>query len=77
MDKAKLLAAELGPEVEAVPEAKEAIQDADVIVTVTNSSVPVLQASWVKQGAHINGIRCTPLSCHKKYLHKPKRRLFA
>ncbi|XP_025084684.1 ketimine reductase mu-crystallin-like isoform X2 [Pomacea canaliculata] len=61
MDKAKLLAAELGPEVEAVPEAKEAIQDADVIVTVTNSSVPVLQASWVKQGAHINAVgSCRP-----------------
>ena len=31
------------------------MKDADVIVTVTSSSVPVLQAQWVKPGAHING----------------------
>ncbi|KAK7507561.1 hypothetical protein BaRGS_00001496 [Batillaria attramentaria] len=63
-DKAKALAAELGPEVEAVAEASEAVQNADLIVTVTSSSTPVVQADWVKPGAHINAVgACRPDWC--------------
>ncbi|KAG2455953.1 CRYM reductase, partial [Polypterus senegalus] len=36
---------------------KEAVQGADVIVTVTRSTEPVLFGEWVKPGAHINGTR--------------------
>ncbi|XP_033109512.1 ketimine reductase mu-crystallin-like isoform X2 [Anneissia japonica] len=34
--------------------AQEAVKDADVIVTVTRSTKPVLMLDWVKKGAHIN-----------------------
>lgn len=35
--------------------AEDAVKNADVIVTVTSSSTPVLKKDWVKDGAHING----------------------
>jgi ornithine cyclodeaminase len=35
------------------------VKDADIIVTVTSSSKPVLKKEWVKPGAHINGKRIT------------------
>ena len=38
-----------------------AVKDADIICTVTFDKTPVLQAGWVKPGAHINGresLRC-------------------
>ncbi|XP_060066907.1 ketimine reductase mu-crystallin-like [Ylistrum balloti] len=41
--------------------AEMAVKDADVIVTVTSSSDPVLQKEWVKPGAHINAVgACRP-----------------
>ncbi|XP_051789624.1 ketimine reductase mu-crystallin isoform X2 [Erpetoichthys calabaricus] len=40
---------------------KEAVQGADVIVTVTRSMEPVLFGEWVKPGAHINAVgACRP-----------------
>ena len=42
-------------------EAREAVSDADIICTVTPSSVPVLEYAWVKKGAHINAVgACAP-----------------
>lgn len=43
--------------------AQEAVTAADIIVTATFSTTPVLQAAWVKPGAHINGTLLT-LSGH-------------
>jgi ornithine cyclodeaminase/alanine dehydrogenase-like protein (mu-crystallin family) len=41
--------------------AKEAVRDADVVVTVTNSKRPVLQGSWLKKGCHVNAVgACRP-----------------
>lgn len=41
--------------------AEVAVKDADVIVTVTSSSTPVLKKEWVKPGAHINAVgACRP-----------------
>ncbi|XP_033746700.1 ketimine reductase mu-crystallin-like [Pecten maximus] len=41
--------------------AEMAVKDADVIITVTSSSVPVLKKEWVKPGAHINAVgACRP-----------------
>ncbi len=39
----------------AVKDGNEAIRDADIITTVTNSKTPVFDGGLVKKGAHING----------------------
>lgn len=40
---------------------KEAVAGADVIVTATNSEVPVLYGAWLSPGAHINAVgACRP-----------------
>ncbi|XP_033115168.1 ketimine reductase mu-crystallin-like [Anneissia japonica] len=57
--KAQALAKELG--CRACETGEEAVQNADVIVTVTSSSTPVLKYEWVKKGAHINAVgACRP-----------------
>jgi ornithine cyclodeaminase/alanine dehydrogenase-like protein (mu-crystallin family) len=41
--------------------AEEAVRDADVIVTVTSSKVPVLRGRWLKPGCHVNAVgACRP-----------------
>ncbi len=36
--------------------AEEAVRDADVVVTVTSSTTPVLRGSWLKPGCHVNAV---------------------
>jgi len=36
--------------------AEECVKDADVIVTATFASSPILKGKWIKPGAHINGM---------------------
>jgi ornithine cyclodeaminase/alanine dehydrogenase-like protein (mu-crystallin family) len=46
---------------EAVDSGEEAVRDADVVVTVTSSSEPVLRREWLKEGVHINAVgACVP-----------------
>ncbi len=41
--------------------AEEAVRGADVVVTTTNSKMPVLKGSWLKPGSHVNAIgACRP-----------------
>jgi ornithine cyclodeaminase/alanine dehydrogenase-like protein (mu-crystallin family) len=41
--------------------AEEAVRDADVVVTATNSKAAVLKGSWFKPGCHINAVgACRP-----------------
>ena len=41
--------------------AEDASKDADVVVTVTSSTTPVLKGEWLKSGAHVNAIgACRP-----------------
>lgn len=55
------MAARYGIEVTAAATAREAVQAADIICTVTASSVPVLNGEWVPEGAHINAVgACRP-----------------
>ncbi|MGA7855239.1 MAG: ornithine cyclodeaminase family protein [Candidatus Acidiferrales bacterium] len=42
--------------VEAVASAEEAVRDAAIVVTSTNSPDPVLEGRWLKPGMHINAI---------------------
>ena len=40
---------------------EQAVRDADVIVTVTNSKTPVLKGAWLRPGCHLNAIgACRP-----------------
>jgi ornithine cyclodeaminase/alanine dehydrogenase-like protein (mu-crystallin family) len=41
--------------------AKEAVRDADVVVTATNSKTAVLKGSWLRPGCHVNAVgACRP-----------------
>jgi ornithine cyclodeaminase/alanine dehydrogenase-like protein (mu-crystallin family) len=41
--------------------AEEAVRGADVVVTATNSTTPVLKGSWLKPGCHVNAVgACRP-----------------
>jgi alanine dehydrogenase len=43
------------------PTTKEAINDADIICTVTASREPILYGEWLPEGVHINAVgSCTP-----------------
>ncbi len=53
---AERMAAETELEVTAVPAAREAVADADVVCCATTASDPVFDAAWVRPGTHVNGI---------------------
>ena len=40
----------------AAPSARACVEGADVVTTVTTSNEPVLDASWVAPGTHVNGV---------------------
>jgi ornithine cyclodeaminase/alanine dehydrogenase-like protein (mu-crystallin family) len=41
--------------------AEQAVRDADVVVTATNSKTAVLNGSWLKRGCHVNAVgACRP-----------------
>ena len=45
-----------GIEVRAAETAREALQDADVVVAATNSRIPVCRGAWLKKGMHLTGV---------------------
>ncbi|MDR2403108.1 MAG: ornithine cyclodeaminase family protein [Spirochaetaceae bacterium] len=58
---ARSMAAETGLRIEARPGPQEALEGADIICTLTPSRTPILEAPWVKAGAHINAVgACRP-----------------
>jgi len=46
----------LGVQVMPVANARQAVEAADILITATSSSEPVLYGEWLKQGCHINAI---------------------
>jgi ornithine cyclodeaminase/alanine dehydrogenase-like protein (mu-crystallin family) len=53
---AKEMSAVLEISVSAATSAEDAVRDADIIVTSTTSTNPVLEGQWLKPGVHINAI---------------------
>lgn len=53
---AKEMEAKLGIVVRDVDTARDAIRDADIIVTATSSREPVLHGEWIAPGTHINAV---------------------
>jgi ornithine cyclodeaminase/alanine dehydrogenase-like protein (mu-crystallin family) len=53
---ARDMSARLGVAVEAAASAEEAVREADIVVTATTSSTPVVLGAWIAPGAHINAI---------------------
>ena len=53
---AAALAAALGLPVSAHASARDAIEGADIVVTATTSSEPVLSRAWLAAGAHVNAV---------------------
>lgn len=57
-DKCRLASAEFsqrfGVEVVAVDSAEAAVREADIVVTITTSALPVVQGEWLAPGMHIN-----------------------
>ena len=46
----------LGLQIVSANSAEEAVHDADVVVTITNSIKPVLSAAWLAPGTHVNAV---------------------
>jgi alanine dehydrogenase len=50
-----------GLPVEAAASARDAVEGADLVCTVTSSREPVLEGAWLAPGAHVNAVgACTP-----------------
>lgn len=53
---AERMSSKLSLPVEAAHTAEEAVQGADIVVTVTSASNPVLEGRWLTAGTHINAV---------------------
>jgi ornithine cyclodeaminase/alanine dehydrogenase len=53
---AKTMSSRLGIDVLAADSAKEAVQDADIVVAATTSSSPVIVGKWLRPGTHVNAM---------------------
>lgn len=64
-DFAEDIAAEHKVPVEVVDTAREAVEGADILLTVTSSHTPVIESAWLEPGVHINNIGPKLLSAHE------------
>lgn len=53
---AKEMTAKLGMRVEASETPEEVVRAADILITATTASQPIVKGEWLKPGAHINAI---------------------
>jgi alanine dehydrogenase len=47
---------EIGVKITVAPSAREAVLNADLLVTVTTAKEPIVKADWLKPGMHINAV---------------------
>jgi ornithine cyclodeaminase len=67
-----------GVSIAAVDTARDAVETADIICTVTPAQEPILEAEWVRSGAHINAVgACTPDARELDSALVARSRLFA
>ena len=50
------LESQCGVPIEVVNSAQDAVRDSDLLVTVTTAKEPIVNADWLKPGAHINAV---------------------
>ena len=55
-DAAEELGRDLGLRVDAVPDPAEAVAEAEIVVTTTASTEPVLLAEWLRPGQHVTAV---------------------
>ncbi len=53
---ARRCAEKFGLQVKATETAREAVENAAIVVTATNSKEPVLESAWISSGTHINAM---------------------
>ncbi|MBV8298175.1 MAG: ornithine cyclodeaminase family protein [Candidatus Eremiobacteraeota bacterium] len=53
-DFCELMSERVDVPVEPVASGRDAVAEADVVCTMTNSNTPVLEGAWLKAGAHVN-----------------------
>lgn len=62
---AEAMSSETGLPVESVSSAEEAVHNADIVLCATTSNTPVMRASWLKPGAHINTVGPKSADAHE------------
>src|SRR5262249_13706012 len=53
---AEKMSRDLKIEVRAAKNAQDALEDADIVITATNSRMPVFDGNWLKEGTHITSV---------------------
>jgi len=53
---AEKMSRDLKMEVRAAKSAQDALEDADIVITATNSRMPVFDGNWLKEGTHITSV---------------------
>ncbi|HEU5400244.1 MAG TPA: ornithine cyclodeaminase family protein [Terriglobales bacterium] len=51
---AEKMQSELGIPVRPVPDARDAVAEADIVCTITSAPDPILKGEWVRPGTHVN-----------------------
>jgi ornithine cyclodeaminase/alanine dehydrogenase-like protein (mu-crystallin family) len=59
------MSSELGVLVEPAETATQAVDDAEVVILATNSSIPVIEPGWLRPGAHVNTLGPKKKSAHE------------
>jgi len=71
---AKEMGSRLNLEVTAVSSSKEAVQGVDIVLSATNSSVPVFDGNWLEPGVHVTSIVGSNVGLVKGGFARAKRR---